>query len=139
MQRLVFLVGLLKNHAKSPLRHANEVHAELESWNKGRNAKAHDSIPGTDRKLYIDEELEVLIGKAKVLLPRINGWEKNSDERKRIDDRLNALQACLDGEDVPAPESTQVNERASSNERKQQLPEVSTTGFTTSIITQGHL
>jgi hypothetical protein len=103
LQRLVFLVGLLKNHAKSPLRHANEVHAELESWNKGRNAKAHDSIPGTDRKLYTDGELEVLIGKAKVLLPRINGWEKNSEERRRIDDRLNALQACLDGEDVPPP------------------------------------
>jgi hypothetical protein len=59
----------------------------------------HESLSGTERQVYRDEELGYFIEKGKLLLPRINGWKKTSEEARRIVDRLNELQACLDGEE----------------------------------------
>lgn len=103
LQRLIVLVGQTKKHKACPLHNVHDIHAELERWNKARNKKAHDSISGTERELFTDEELGYFIGKGKLLLPRINGWKKDSMEARRIADRLNELQACLDGEEVSNP------------------------------------
>jgi hypothetical protein len=85
----------------NPLQNVHDVSAELDRWNKARNMRAHESLSGTERQVYTDDELGYFIDKGKLLLPRINGWKTTSEEARRIADRLNELQACLDGEEVP--------------------------------------
>jgi hypothetical protein len=107
LQHLRALVKEVKKHQATPIRNIKDVITELDRWNAARNKKAHDSIPGTERQIYTDEQLGYyFIEKAKPCLLRTNGWNQTSEEARRIVARLNELQACLDGEDVlPSPHS----------------------------------
>jgi hypothetical protein len=100
LQRFITLVQKIKKQ-ESPLKNIiDDITHVLDQWNVARNRKAHDPVPGTDREVYTDEELSLFIAKAKVYLPRINSLKPKSLEAKKIMNRLNQLQACLDNEDV---------------------------------------
>jgi len=102
LQRFTSLVRAIQNNPENecPLPHAKHIAAELEFWNGNRNEKAHEDHSGGQRREVDDDELSFRIQNARALLPRINRLNSKSREAKRINDKLNELQACLDEEDV---------------------------------------
>jgi len=102
LQRFTSLVLTVQKHPENecPLPRAKHIAIELEFWKENRNEKAHEDHSGGQRRVADDDELSFRIGTARNLLPRINNLNSRSPEAKRINERLNELQACLDGEDV---------------------------------------
>lgn len=103
LQRFIRLIKTMQNHNPCPVPRAKDMVRELECWNAIRNEKAHDDLSVGERRVIDDDELSYRIENSRPLLPRINSLKPTSAEAKRIADKLNELQACLDGEEVTRP------------------------------------